>query len=513
MGGGPVGLAPTTNAVGTPAAVRFDSTGNMYILDNFFSRVLKVDSTTGLVSVYAGNGTNGFSGDGGAATSAQMNAPSGMCIDLRTGPAQNTIYIADSDNAVMRKVTPAGVISTFAGVPTPTNMTFGGDGGVATSAHLHFPDGCSLDSAGNVYIADRGNNEIRVVYEGGTVPTGLTGPLTAGNIYKFAGGTDGAPPTPPSNNGGFSADGTLAQVAALYGPFDVFVDTTVTPNNVYYTEIGNNYNPDGSLPTTGPTNNNIIREILGADDTIHTVAGKQGVFGADNNVAAVGAAINEPKGLSVDAAGNIFFADQVNHVIREVPKATGVIGVVAGHLGANNSGYAGDGNPAASALVSLTFPSGTLVDAAGNIYIADQDSDAVRLVPSTTGGGKTSGDIYTVAGNGRLSFGGDGAAATHGELNTPVGITVNATGDLAFADSGSDLIRGVGKSTGNLATLAGAPESNGFLNTPPSSVNVALGVAVDAPPATSSSPTARTALFANSTPVASAPSPESNRRS
>ena len=100
-----------------------------------------------------------------------------------------------------------------------------------------------------------------------------------------------------------------------------------------------------SLPTTGPTNNNIIREILGADDTIHTVAGKQGVFGADNNVAAVGAAINEPKGLSVDAAGNIFFADQVNHVIREVPKATGVIGVVAGHLGANNSGYAGDGNP------------------------------------------------------------------------------------------------------------------------------------------------------------------------
>ena len=101
--------------------------------------------------------------------------------------------------------------------------------------------------------------------------------------------------------------------------------------------------------------------------------------------------------------------------------------------------------------------------------------------PARPAAARPADDIYTVAGNGRLSFGGDGAAATHGELNTPVGITVNATGDLAFADSGSDLIRGVGESTCNLATLAGAPESNGFLNTPPSfGPNVALGVAVDA---------------------------------
>jgi sugar lactone lactonase YvrE len=470
IGGGPVAL-PATASIGTPSAVRFDSLGNAYFLDNNFSRVIKLDHTTGLVSVFAGNGTTGFSGDGGPATNAQMNQPSGMCID-----AANNLYIADSDNAVIRKVTSAGIISTFAGVPSPTNMIFGGDGGVATAANLHFPDGCSLDSAGNLYIADRSNNEIRVVYEGGTKPAGMSAiTMVTGNIYKFAGGTDGAPPTPPSNNGGYAPDGTLAQSAALYGPFDVYVDTTVTPNNVYYSEIGNNYDSHGNPILTGPVNNNVIREILGTDGTIHTVAGKQGVFGADNNVAAVGAAINIPKGISVDAAGDIFFADQVNQVIREVTKATGIISVVAGQFG--HHGYAGDTGPATSA--SLTFPSGTTLDSGGDIYIADQGSFAVRIVPAVTGGGKTAGDIYTVAGSGHLSYGGDNGPATSGELNTPAGLAVDPTGNVFIADSLNELIRVVGKTSGNLGSVAGQVENDGFLNSPVV-INSALGVAADA---------------------------------
>jgi trimeric autotransporter adhesin len=470
IGGGPVGL-PAASSIGTPAAVRFDSLGNAYFLDNNFSRVIKLDHTTGLVSVFAGNGTTGFSGDGGLAINAQMNQPSGMCID-----ASNNLYIADSDNAVIRKVTPGGTISTFAGVPSATNMVFGGDGGVATAANLHFPDGCSIDSAGNVYIADRGNNEIRVVYEGGTKPAGMSAiTMVTGDIYKFAGGTDGAPPTPPSNGGGYAPDGTLAQSAALYGPFDVFVDTTVTPNNVYYSEIGNNYGANGAPNTTGPVNNNVIREILGADGTIHTVAGDQGVFGAANNVAAVGAAINEPKGISVDAAGDIFFADQVNQVIREVTKATGIISVVAGQF--SHHGYSGDNGPATSA--SLTFPSGTLVDATGDIYISDQGSDAVRIVPAVTGSGKTAGDIYTIAGTGHLSYGGDAAVATAGELNTPAGLAVDSSSNVYVADSLNELVRKVTASGNLLSTIAGQVENNGFLNNP-IVLNNALGVATDA---------------------------------
>jgi trimeric autotransporter adhesin len=463
-GGGPVGL-PAGASLGSPAAVRFNAAGDTFILDNNFGRVLKIDHTTGLMSVYAGNGTVGFSGDGHLATLAQMNGPSGMCLD-----ATGNVYIADSDNAVIRKVTAAtGIITTFAGVPNSTNMIFGGDGGAATAADLHFPDGCSFDSAGNMYIADRGNNEIRVIYEGGTVPTGLTGPLTAGNIYKFAGGTDGAPPTPPSNNGGFSADGTLATAAALYGPFDVFVDTSVTPNNVYYTEIGNHYDAHGAPILTAPINNNIVREILGADGTIHTVAGKQGVFGFDASGPAVGAALYEPKGLSVDASGNIFFADQVNQVIRKV--SAGTISVIAGQF--NQHGYSGDGLPATQATV--TFPSGTLINAAGNLYIADQGSNAIREVPNVLSGTSL---ISTVAGNGKASYGGDNALAANGEINTPAGLSADAAGDIIIADSGSDLIRGIDGSTGKLSTLAGSPESNGFQNVAPSSVNTALGVAI-----------------------------------
>jgi sugar lactone lactonase YvrE len=471
VGGGPVALPGTTSSIGSPAAVRFDTAGNAYFLDNNFGRVIKQD-TTGKVSVYAGNGTVGFSGDGGPATAAQMNGPSGMCLDTA-----NNLYIADSDNAVIRRVAAAtGIITTFAGVQTSTDMIYGGDGGLATAANLHFPDGCSFDSAGNLYIADRGNNEIRVIYEGGAVPVGVTAPV-AGHIYKFAGGTDAAGTTPPSQNGGFSPDGTAANVAALYGPFDVFVDTSVTPNNVYYTEIGNHYDANGNPILTAPINNNIVREIVGSTGLIQTVAGKQGVFGADNNVAAVGAALNQPKGLSVDATGNIFFADQVNQVIREVPKATGIIGIVAGQF--THHGYAGDGGPATSGNASLTFPSGTLVDATGTLYIADQGSFAVRKVPNVTSG---TSNISSIAGNGKLSYGGDGAAALSGELNTPAGLAVDSTGNIIIADSGSDLIRKVNGVTApfDLSTIAGSPEANGFLNTPTSVVNVALGTAVDA---------------------------------
>lgn len=471
VGGGPVGLAPNgagAASVGSPVAVRFDTTGNMYVLDNQFSRVLKVDHTTGKMSVYAGNGTTGFSGDGAIATNAQMNGPSGMCID-----SANNLFIADSDNNVIREVTAAnGFMHTFAGVQT-TNPSFGGDGAAATGAHFHFPDGCAFDSKGNLYIADRGNNEIRVIVATAGTPFAGT---TVGNIYNFA-GAGGAGPASPAL--GYSPDGTAAIGALINGPFDVAVDAT---DNVFFADLGNNFSIDGSPGTTPPLNNNVIRVVLAADGTVHTVAGKQTVYGADNNMLATAAAINEPKGLSFDSTGNLYFADTANHVIRKVaPSIGGTITVVAGTL--THSGYSGDKGPATSA--NLSFPAGTTIDGAGNLFIADEDSNALRVVPLTTayaafGLPSTAvNNINTLAGNGHANFGGDGAAPTSGQLNIPAGLVVDPSGNVVIADSKSDVIRR--SSASALSTISGLPENNGFLNGNAgiNALNGALGVATD----------------------------------
>jgi sugar lactone lactonase YvrE len=481
VGGGPFGLTPNATSIGSPVAVRRDTNNNAYILDNTFSRVLKIDSTTGLISVFAGNGTTGFSGDGGLAINAQMNQPSGMCID-----GSNNVFIADSDNAVIREVPAvtaggktAGNIYTVVGVQTATDPIYGGDGAVATAANLHFPDGCSFDSHGNLYIADRGNNEVRVVIGATNVPPfGFTG-TTAGFIYRFAGGANGAGTTPPT--GGYAPDGALASSAQIYGPFDVFVDGS---DNVFIADLGNNFDGNGNpdVQAGQPPNNNVVREVLNADGTIHTVAGLVTLVGGVPTgqytpvVAsgpAVGTALNEPKGLYVDGTGNLYFCDTVNQVIRKV--SGGNISVVAGTLG--HHGYSGDGGAATSA--TLTFPAGTFVDSNGNILISDDGSNAVREVPSTSGGGMTANDIYTVAGNGHVSFGGDAATATTGELNTPAGLALDSAGDIYVADSFNDLIREVSGSPARLSTIAGQPEANGFLNNP-IFLNGALGVAIDA---------------------------------
>jgi Abnormal spindle-like microcephaly-assoc'd, ASPM-SPD-2-Hydin len=489
VGGGPTALTPTGASVGSPVAIHRDAAGNAYILDNTFSRVLKIDATTGLMSVYAGNGTTGFSGDGNAAVSAQMNQPSGLCVD-----GNSNVFVADSDNAVIRviigpgAVTPpsitgpvvAGNIYTAVGIFSSTNQIYGGDNGPALAANLHFPDGCAFDSHGNMYIADRGNNEVRVVIgTGAVVPAGLTGPLTAGSIYVFAGGLGGATPNPPA--GGFAAENTAARGGLIYGPFDVAVDSA---NNVYIADLGNNFGPDGTpnVQIGQPNNNNVVRMVSAATGNITTVAGVPQTYsgasltGPNPPVAsgvATAVALNEPKGLSVDTAGNLYFSDAINQVIRKV--SGGNVSVVAGTLLAR--GYSGDKHAATSA--TLTFPAGTYVDSNGNIFIADDGSNAVREVPSTTSGTMTALDIYTVAGNGHLSFGGDTAPPASGLLNTPAGLAVDAAGDIFVADGANDAVRKVSGIPALLSTIAGQPEAGGFLNSP-IFLNGALGVAADA---------------------------------
>jgi sugar lactone lactonase YvrE len=490
-GGGPpatgTAVTKTGTSIGAPAAVRQDHLGNTYILDNDLGRVFKVD-TMGHITLFAGNGTNGFSGEGGPAINAAMSGPSGLCID-----ANNNVFIADSDNAIMREIPfatgggkTAGNIYTVAGRQTEVNFTYSGDGGPALMADLHFPDGCGFDSRGNLYIADRGNNAIRIVILG--TPTAAF--PTVGDIYRFAGANPvgSLPPAP-----GYGADNTAAIGAALNGPFDVFVDPA---DNVFIGDLGN----------PGTVSNNVVREVPAttaqtfpfaiAVGNIHTVAGFP-MHGATtgpppSGVPATSATVllNGPQGIYVDAKQNLFFVDIGNQVIHEVAGPTPSTGMVAGDIytiaGNAAKGYGGDGGAATSA--SLANPSGTFVDSTGSVFIADSSNARIRQVSSATGN-YTTETISTWAGNGIISYF-DAAPATAGQLDTPAGLAIDSTGNLAIADVGfqgeQSLIRKVATpiASGALSTLVGSPGFGGFENVtntgfPNYVENDAIGVAFD----------------------------------
>jgi hypothetical protein len=478
-GGGPTNLDPLTSSVGAPVALRRDTVGNTYILDNFTSRVLRIDATgpnAGKLRVFAGNGVNGWNGTDIPAIDAEFSEPTGMCID-----SQDNVWIADSDNGLVREilVTPVagktvGNIYDIVGIQTETDFKYGGDGGPASGAHLHFPDGCSFDSHGNMYIADRGNSAIRVVIgSGGTAPVGLPGATTPGNIYTFASAGDGSGTTAPS--AGVAADGTPATGAALNGPYDVFVDAL---NNVYIGLV-----PQLPLPTPPPPAAFLVRVIpatTGGGRTagsIYTIAGNAaaGVTGTSTNPngqVATSVVLKTAQGISINSSGDVIFADPGNHVVLEVPNPTtpptgmtaGNIYIIAGNFG--QQGNQGNGNPAiqtTSPATKLANPVGTYLAASGDLYIADSSGNSVRLVDGTPAD-FTQRLIHQFAGNVHLLYGGDGDPAVDAELNAPAGIATSSTFDLVIADFGSNLVRGIQApiAGGTIMTVAGQPEFAGY---------------------------------------------------
>jgi sugar lactone lactonase YvrE len=324
------GGAATSAELYFPQSGAVDTAGNIYIADTWNHRIRKVTASTAIISTIAGNGTEGYSGDGGAATSAELNAPSGVAVD-----AAGNIYIADSNNNRIRKVTVStGIITTVAGNGT---AGYSGDGGLATNAELNTIYGpgsaVALDAAANIYIADQFNNRIRKV----TVSTGI--------ITTVAG--DGTT--------GYSGDGGAATSAELNGPDGVALDAT---GNIYISD----------------TYNYRVRKVTVSTGHISTVAG-DGVNGysGDGGVA-TSAAIGEPGHIAMDTAGNIYIPD-MDYRVRKVTVSTGDISTVAGN---GTLGFSGDGGPATSA--ELYFPGGVAVDTAGNIYIADRDNNRIRAV-------------------------------------------------------------------------------------------------------------------------------------
>jgi len=464
-GGLPVNIPGTSPSLGPqmPQYVAADPAGNVFFV--YQNIVLRLDAVTGILSLAAGNGTPGFSGDNGPAASAQLLNPQGLALD-----SAGNLYIADTSNNRVRKVS-NGVITTVAGNGTPG---FSGDNGPATSAQLHGPYGVALDPAGNLYITDLGNDRIRKVSNGvittvaGNGTQGLSGdngPATsaqlitpgglaadsAGNLYiadyyrirKVSNGVittvAGYGTTP-----GFSGDNGPATSAQLDVPAGLAVDST---GALYIADLGNQR----------------IRKI--ANGVITTVAGGGSGPGIGDNGPATSAQLAEPAGVAVDSSGNLYIADAFNYRIRKV--SNGVIATVAGN---GTPGFSGDNAPAASA--QLYMPWGVAVDSAGNLYIGDTMNYRIRKV--------TNGVIATVAGNGTLGFSGDNGPATSTQLDFPTGVAVDSAGNLYIADTDNHRIRKV--SNGVIATVAGNGKS--FFsgdNGPATSaeLNYPIGVAVD----------------------------------
>ncbi len=387
------GGVATAATVSSPYGVVFDAAGNMFVSEQYGHRVRRVDAATGIITTYAGIGTAGFSGDNGPATAAQLQNPQGIALD-RAG----NLYIADYGNSRIRRVdATTHLISTVAG----SNATgFGGDGGLATAAAIS-AFSVAVDSAGNMFIADGNNQRVREVSPSGVIAT--------------AAGT---------GSRGYSGDGGAATAAPLSYP----------------TSIAVNAAGDIAVADSG---NSRVRSVDPATGVISTIAGGDLFATLGDGGLAVDANAGEPISVRFDAAGNLYFVDLDNDLVRRVDAVTSIITTVAGN---GTTGFSGDGGPATSA--ALDGPVGLAIDGHGNIFISDSSNQRIRRVDATTG------VISTVAGNGTAGYAGENVAATSAMLNYPLGIAVDSAGNLWIADNDNNRVRRV-TAAGLISTVAG----------------------------------------------------------
>jgi uncharacterized protein (TIGR03437 family) len=383
--GGPA----TSASLSQPSDVAFDSAGNMYIADSNNNRIRKVDAN-GIIRTIAGNGRENARGDGGPALAAGVDFPIGLAFD-----AGGNLYESQYYEDVVRKITPDGIITTVAG---NGNEGFSGDGGPATAAMLDTPYGIAVDSAGNLYIADLDNGRIRKVSPNGIITT------AAGNG--------------DSDNYG---NGGPATQAAIVAPSGVAVDAS-----------GNLYIADAGSDQLRKVNPDVIISLFAGTGS-HGFSGDGGP--------AIQAELAEPTGVAVDTAGNVYFTDAVNRRVRVITP-NGIISTFAGN---GDGRFAGDGDSALRA--AMDFPGKVAFDSSGNLYISDTFNYRVRKVTPA-------GVITTVAGNGLISFGGDGGPGPAASLDEPYGLAIDRQGNLYIADRLNHRIRKVAPD-GTVSIVAG----------------------------------------------------------
>lgn len=351
-----------------PAGLFHDKKGNLYFADRDNHAVRKVDSG-GIVTTIAGNGTAGFSGDGGPAQKASLNHPSGLALD-----GKGNLYISDRSNNRIRVVDSRGVINTFAGSGADG---YAGDSGPALQANIDKPFGLAVDKKDNLYIADRGNNRIRKVTPSGVITS------VAGDGGFF-----------------FMGDNGPAYRASVAGPTGVAVD-----------DRGNVYIAD--------RNNNRIR-VVDELGVISTVAGTgQRDYNGDAELAR-DTNLHLPFGLSLDSKGRLLVIDRSHYLIRRIDPAKGKVETVAGN---GQKQFAGDGGPSTGA--NLSFPHGMSVDKEGSLIFSDKGHYRIRKI-------SPSGVIQTIAGNGTRGNVGDGGPALEASLYGVTSLRLNSKGEIYF---------------------------------------------------------------------------------
>jgi RHS repeat-associated protein len=522
-GNGGVGLSgnggPATSAkLNGPNGVAVDGNDNVAISDHGNNEVRFVAATSGTYygqsmtagDIYdlAGNGTSGYSGNGGAATSAELSSASGVAFD-----SSGDLVIADTNNHVVRFV-PKNSGTHFGQSMTANdiyvvagNGTSGlsGNGGVGTSAELGTPVGVAVDSTGDIYIGDVGNDQIRVVADASGTLAGQS--VTADDIYLAGGNSAGS-----SSESSYSGAATNAELNSpssvrIDAAGDVFVADAADQAVRFIPQVSGTYfgqamsaaniytiagdgiagNSGNSGPATSAelsspqgvgvsstgnlaiadTANNVVRfvpivsgtyfgQAMTADD-IYTIAGNGTSGYAGNGAAATSAELSSPREVSFDAAGDLLIADSSNHVVRFVPVASGThygqsmtandIYTIAGN---HTSGYSGNGGLATSA--ELSSPADATADSAGDLLIPDTQNNVVRFIPVNSGTyygqSMTADDIYTIAGNGTSGNSPSGTAATSAEFNTVTDAAFDGGGDVLIADAGNDYLRFLAKSAG-----------------------------------------------------------------
>jgi uncharacterized protein YjdB len=467
------GGAATAAEVNYPIGIAIDTAGNIYIGDQSNHRVRRIN-TAGTISTFAGSGSGGFSGDGGAATAAEFDYPTGIAFD-----AYGNVYIADPNNSNVRKVNTAGTISTIAGDEI---SGFSGDGGPATAAEMYNPNYVAFDASGNLYISDEGNNRVRKVALGCALPSAgsITGSFTlcgTGSTTLVDSATGGTWSSSDSTVATVSTSGVVTGVAAgtttisytvsnscgtVSATASVTVSAPTGGGGIITTVAGSSargYAGDGSAATAGELNftagvavdasgniyiadasNNRVRKVNTAG-VLSTFAGDGSYGSSGDGSAATAASLENPQGVAVDGSGNVFIAEGGGNRIRKVNTA-GVISTIAG---TGTGGYSGDGGSATAA--EIWYPEGVAVDGAGNVYIADALNQRIRKV-------STSGIMSTIAGDGSSGYSGDGGAATAATMKYPYNVAVDASGNVYFADDQNNRVRKI-NTAGIISTIAG----------------------------------------------------------
>jgi gliding motility-associated-like protein len=515
------GAIGSLNGTGTgasfsgPTGVVRDTSGNLYVADQVNNLIRKI-TPAGDVTTLAGSGAPGAVNANGA--SASFNNPRGIAVD-----AQGNVYVADRSNNLVRKITPAGDVTTFAGSGSATTVN-----GVGTAASFNGPTGLAFDTQGNLFVVELAGNVIRRITPGASVFTFAGIPGTPGlvngnsNVARF---NQPAGIAVDALNNLYIADSQnnvirrvnpQGMVSTLSGHgipngsnFSVPAGITTDPQgNVYVAGLGNNLihkvittgyavdkplpigltfnstngtfsgTPTGVLPTTfyvvtayntsgsGSVGVNItIQNSIdpATSPKIFTIAGNGLNFTNGDGGRPYQASFARPYAMARDRGGNIYLATFDNK-IRKIISSTNTVITLAG---TGTSGYSGDGGAAINAQFNLGL-NALALDLQGNLYIADGNNNVIRKIDSA------SNVITTIAGTGTAGYSGDGGLSTAAQLNAPEGMAFDASGNLYFSDVNNHVIRKIDAVTHNVSTIAGGGAMDNF-TAPVSATDIQLG--------------------------------------